>query len=285
MRAEPLRHPMPRNWPSERLFGHRFPHIFHGAIWFGDQGTTHVRCRGPEENTLDLLFSTRRMTNGLCSRELGVRKAILAQVISCFRRPLLQRSSPGFLFFPPLAPDWFEDLVQNPKFGSWSKGLRHRLYVKSASRQRKLQRMQSGDREVESGDCNFLGACQEACAECAGSDQQSLKAESSVRGRSCQGRGKACQARSRGTPQLFLRKSQFKQGSMLWSRSAMHCVLPFCPDSKRSSRNLDSCFFSDVQPIPTSDVQDLAAWLSQRNCELRNAIKHGDPVFVAKLAV
>ena len=41
--------------------------------------------------------------------------------------------------------------------------------------------------------------------------------------------------------------------------------------------------FEDIPPMPTSDVQDLAGWMSQRNCELRNAIEFGDPVLVAKI--
>ena len=35
--------------------------------------------------------------------------------------------------------------------------------------------------------------------------------------------------------------------------------------------------------MPTSDMQDLAGWMSQRNCELRNAIQFGDPLLVAKI--
>ena len=41
--------------------------------------------------------------------------------------------------------------------------------------------------------------------------------------------------------------------------------------------------FEDIPPIPTSGAQDLAAWMSQRNCELRNAIEFGDPMLVAKI--
>ena len=33
----------------------------------------------------------------------------------------------------------------------------------------------------------------------------------------------------------------------------------------------------DIPPMPTSGVQDLAGWMSQRNCELRNAMEFGDP--------
>ena len=39
----------------------------------------------------------------------------------------------------------------------------------------------------------------------------------------------------------------------------------------------------DIPPIPTSDMQDLAGWMSQRNCELRNAMEFGDPLLVAKI--
>ena len=38
----------------------------------------------------------------------------------------------------------------------------------------------------------------------------------------------------------------------------------------------------DIPPMPT-DVQDLAGWMSQRNCELRNAMEFGDPLLVAKI--
>ena len=43
--------------------GHQFPHVVHGAIWLGDQGTMHVCCQEPEQNTLDL-------------RQLGVRTPV-----------------------------------------------------------------------------------------------------------------------------------------------------------------------------------------------------------------
>ena len=39
----------------------------------------------------------------------------------------------------------------------------------------------------------------------------------------------------------------------------------------------------DIPPMPTSDMQDLAGWMSQRNCELRNAMEFGDPLLVAKI--
>ena len=41
--------------------------------------------------------------------------------------------------------------------------------------------------------------------------------------------------------------------------------------------------FEDIPSMPTSNVQDLGGWMSQRNCELRNAIEFGDPVLVAKI--
>ena len=41
--------------------------------------------------------------------------------------------------------------------------------------------------------------------------------------------------------------------------------------------------FEDIPSMPTSNVQDLAGWMSQRNCELRNAIEFGDPVLVVKI--
>ena len=109
------------------------------AIWLGDQGTIHVRCRGPEENTLDLLVSTRRITKGPVLFERAWSSE--SHFGSCLRRPLLQRSSPGFFFLPRWLPIGSKT---SSRFGSRSKGPRHRLCVKSASRQRKLQRMQSG---------------------------------------------------------------------------------------------------------------------------------------------
>ena len=39
----------------------------------------------------------------------------------------------------------------------------------------------------------------------------------------------------------------------------------------------------DIPSMPTSDMQDLAGWMSQRNCELRNAMEFGDPLLVAKI--
>ena len=79
-------------------------------------------------------------------------------------------------------------------------------------------------------------------------------------------------------PQLFLRKSQsFKQGSMLWSRSVTHCVLPLLSRFQEKFKELGQLLFSDVEPIPTSDVQDLAAWLSQRNCEFAQCNRERGP--------
>ena len=86
------------------------------------------------------------------------------------------------------------------------------------------------------------------------------------------GRSEACQAHGRGrncpdTP----------------------CCVPTgfspCEDSNRRPRNVDgwwSLLFRR-HPTHTSNVQDLAGWMSQRNCELRNAIEFGDPVLVAKI--
>ena len=54
-------------------------------------------------------------------------------------------------------------------------------------------------------------------------------------------------------------------------------------------KSLQGEWFSDgatdlakVPPMP-SDLQDLEGWLSNRNCELRNALEHGDATSIAKL--
>ena len=38
-----------------------------------------------------------------------------------------------------------------------------------------------------------------------------------------------------------------------------------------------------IPPMPTSDLQDLEMWLSNRNCELRNALEFGDTAIIAKV--
>ena len=38
-----------------------------------------------------------------------------------------------------------------------------------------------------------------------------------------------------------------------------------------------------IPPMPTSDLQDLKMWLSNRNCELRNALEFGDTATIAKV--
>ena len=38
-----------------------------------------------------------------------------------------------------------------------------------------------------------------------------------------------------------------------------------------------------IPPIPRSSVQDIEGWLSNRNCELRNALEFGDSATVARL--
>ena len=128
---------------------------------------------------------------------------------------------------------------------------------------------------------------QEASAACSGGHRQSLRTKSSVRGRSCRWGGKACQARGRGSE---------------------HPITPSCCSASLTASGTDRCSalrsghgilvpapaqgawmgcgpprFEDIPPIPTSSAQDLAAWMSQRNCELRNAIEFGDPMLVAKI--
>ena len=36
-------------------------------------------------------------------------------------------------------------------------------------------------------------------------------------------------------------------------------------------------------PMPSACFQDLQGWLSDRYCELRNTLEHGDAAFIAKL--
>ena len=40
-----------------------------------------------------------------------------------------------------------------------------------------------------------------------------------------------------------------------------------------------------IPPIPMSSVQDIEGWLSNRNCELRNALEFGDSATVARVVV
>ena len=86
------------------------------------------------------------------------------------------------------------------------------------------------------------------------------------------GRSEACQAHDRGR-----------------NCPDTHCCVPTgftpCEDSHRRPRNVDGWWSSLFRrhPTHTSNVQDLAGWMSQRNCELRNAIEFGDPVLVAKI--
>ena len=38
-----------------------------------------------------------------------------------------------------------------------------------------------------------------------------------------------------------------------------------------------------IPPMPSTDLQELQGWLSERNCELRNALEFGDTTTIAKL--
>ena len=73
---------------------------------------------------------------------------------------------------------------------------------------------------------------------------------------------------------------------MLWLWSATHCV-PL-KQSQFQPKHMERGWVvvlsgSKISPVPTSDAQDLAVWMSRLNCELRNAIVFGDPVLVAKI--
>ena len=41
----------------------------------------------------------------------------------------------------------------------------------------------------------------------------------------------------------------------------------------------------NIPPMPTTDVQDLEGWLSDRNCDLRNAMEFGDSSLMAKIGL
>ena len=38
----------------------------------------------------------------------------------------------------------------------------------------------------------------------------------------------------------------------------------------------------NIPPLPSTNVQDVEHWLNCRNCEMRNALEHGDPGTVAR---
>ena len=38
----------------------------------------------------------------------------------------------------------------------------------------------------------------------------------------------------------------------------------------------------NVPPLPTANIQDVEHWLNFRNCEMRNALEHGDAAIVAR---
>ena len=41
----------------------------------------------------------------------------------------------------------------------------------------------------------------------------------------------------------------------------------------------------NIPPMPTTDVQDLEGWLSDRNCDLRNAMEFADSSLMAKIGL
>ena len=77
-----------------------------------------------------------------------------------------------------------------------------------------------------------------------------------------------------------LRCQSVMEGQMHWCWSATHCVLPLQSQFQQmhKERGWIVGFPVDIPHMPTSDVQDSARWMSQHNCELRNAIEFGDPV-------
>ena len=44
-----------------------------------------------------------------------------------------------------------------------------------------------------------------------------------------------------------------------------------------------SPYIEAIPPMPTSDLQELEMWLSNRNCELRNALEFGDISTIARV--
>ena len=64
-----------------------------------------------------------------------------------------------------------------------------------------------------------------------------------------------------------------------------------CPDNVGVPKNSDKWTGQDppslenIPPMPTTDVQDLEGWLSDRNCDLRNAMEFGDSSLMAKIGL
>ena len=117
--------------------------------------------------------------------------------------------------------------------------------------------------------------------------------ESSVRGRGGRGRSEVRETLGRGG-HCRCSYSCLSAGDRTSGTDQCVCVgtrrsacSPSDPwNPQRSSRYVDgrpSPVSRTSHPMPTSDMQDLAGWMSQRNCELRNAMEFGDHLLVAKI--
>ena len=64
-----------------------------------------------------------------------------------------------------------------------------------------------------------------------------------------------------------------------------------CPDEVGVHKNSDKWTgqgppsLENIPPMPTTNVQDLEGWLSDRNCDLRNAMEFGDSSLMAKIGL
>ena len=55
-------------------------------------------------------------------------------------------------------------------------------------------------------------------------------------------------------------------------------------DSDRGVGQGPPCF-ENIPPMPATNVQELEEWISDRNCELRNAMEFGDSSLMAKIGL
>ena len=112
--------------------------------------------------------------------------------------------------------------------------------------------------------------------------KQGHRTESSSRGRGCQGSADSpnCSWKFRSQLGKFLHRCQScRVRSMRSSGNEMQVV--WRPESKPSGWG--QVLQLSTQFHPSTDPQDLEGWLSDRNCDLRNAIQFGNPGLVSQI--